>query len=189
MTVPPPFPPAGRLDISTAGRRPRWLFVAGLTGLALVLMIAAVAADPHHVAWPAFAVLAVLVAVLDWVALRGRTWIQGSTLYQRRIGTQHADLARATSVQLRSNRAGGAQLVVHDSSGSSAFAELLSLPPATTRTAPPAALQQLAAVLAAAPAPEAATTSQLLHQQAQHLLAGGAPADSPLAPLATGRRR
>jgi hypothetical protein len=100
MTSPPPPPPsAGRLDISTAGRRTRWLFVAGLTGLAVVLMVAAIAADPHNVAWPAFAVLAVLVAVLDWVALRGRTWIEGSTLYQRRIGTQHADLAHATSVQ------------------------------------------------------------------------------------------
>lgn len=89
---PPPVPSIGRVDISTAGSRRRWLFVAGLTGLALIVMAAAVVADPDHVAWPAFGVLALLVAVLDWLALRGRTWIEGNTPYHRRIGTQHADL-------------------------------------------------------------------------------------------------
>jgi hypothetical protein len=184
---PPPVPPTGRVEISTAGRRTRWLFVAGLTGLAVVLMVAAIAADPDNVAWPAFLALIALVAVLDWLALRGRTWIQDTTLHNRRIGTQHADLARAASVQLRTNRAGGAQLLVHDHSGSTAFAELLSLPPATVRTAPPAALQQTAAALAAAPAPGAQAVSQLLHRQAQYVLAGGALSTSPLAPFATGR--
>lgn len=191
MTVPPPpppvVPPMGRLDISTAGRRTRWLFVAGLTGIALVLMVAAIAADPNNVAWPAFAALILLVAVLDWVALRGRTWIEDSVLYQRRIGTKHVDLARAASLQLRSNRGGGAQLVVHDSSGSSAFAELLSLPPSSVRGAPPAALQRVAAALAGAPAPGAKAIGQLLQQQAQHVLAGGALPGSPLAPFATGQ--
>lgn len=183
----PPTSPTGRVDISTAGRRTRWVFVAGMTSLVVVLMVAAIAADPHSIAWPAFVVGGLLVAVLDWLALRGRTWVEGTTLYQRRLGTRHADLARADTVGLRSNRGGGAQLVVRDSSGSSAFAELLSLPPSTARSAPPAALQRLAVALASAPAPGAAAVSQLLQRQTRYLLGGGPPPGSPLAPFATGQ--
>lgn len=178
--------PAGCAVISTGGRRARWTFVAALTGLVVVLMVVAVAANPRNVEWPALAALAVLVAVLDCAALRGRTWIEGNVQYQRRIFTRHADLARAMYVEVRGNRGGGVQLVVRDSSGASTFAELLSLPPSTTRTASPAALQQLADALTGASALEAAAASHLLRLQAQHILAGGTLAGSPLAPAVVG---
>jgi hypothetical protein len=180
-------PPTGHLDLSTAPRRTRWMFLIGITGIAVALMIAVIAADPRGFAWAAFAVLAVFVAVLDWLVLRGRTWIDGSTLHQRRIATQHADLARATSVQLCSDNGCGTRLVVRDDKGASASAELLSLPPGTIRSASPAALQQLATALAQAATPGADAVSHLLGRQAQHVSAGSSLRASPLMPFATGQ--
>jgi hypothetical protein len=180
-------PPTSYLDVSTAARRTRWTFLIGITGFAVAMTIAVVAAHPHEFAWGAFAVLAVFVAVLDWLVLRGRTWIDGTTLHQRRIGTQHADVARAASVQLCNDNGCGTRLVVRDDRGACASAALLSLPPGFIRSASPAALQHLATALAQAAAPGADAASQLLRRQAQYVLVGGALRGSPLMPFAIGQ--
>jgi hypothetical protein len=170
--------PIGRIDVFTPGRPSRLSFVVGITGIAIVLTAGTIAADPHHFAWPAFAVLLLLVVVLDGLALRGRTWIDGGVLYQRRVATRRVDLVRSEFAELRSDH-WGTQLTVRDGNADVCL-DLLCLTPPTARSASPAALEQIAVGLADSRALDAVAIGLLRHQ-ARHLLDGGQLQLSPLA--------
>jgi hypothetical protein len=171
--------PIGRVDVFTPARPGRSTFVIGITGIAIVLTAGAIAADPHDFAWPAFAVLLLLVAVLDGLALRGRTWIDGSVLYQRRVATRRVDLVRSEFAELRSDH-WGTRLIVRDGSAGVCL-ELLCLASPAARSASPAALDRIGAALIDSHASDGPTLGRLLQSQARHLHDGAPLQRSPLA--------
>jgi hypothetical protein len=175
------------LEVSTTARRSRRTFLVCINGLAVAPTAGAVTAGLDAFAWSVLAILAVLLLVLDWFALRGRTWLDGSVLSQRRIGTRRTDVARAVSFQLCCDNRCGARLVVTDERGDSASAELLSLPPGTICGVSSEALERLALALARSPADGSGAASRLLRQQAEWVAAGGSLRSSPLFPFATGQ--
>jgi hypothetical protein len=160
-----------------------WLWHGGTLAVVVAVAVWGAVTQPSPYRWFGLALAVVLVGFALRIVLV-RSYLEGSLLVQRGLlRTHRADLARATSVRLRPNRWGSAQLVVEDESGRSAFESLLTTDQYVKVAQPPELLDRIVEALASAPAGSAAGVRKVLARQAEHLRGGGAVEDSPLRPL------
>lgn len=160
-------------------------FAALLPVTLLVTMV--VSPQPAAATLAAWGVVLITYLGIAGLAVRQRTWIDGTVLAVRSLRTRTVDLSRAEKLALRPDHTGNAVLTASGGAASgstgSVYLHLLTLNGIRTSAQPAWVCRALVDALRDNPLPIATPIAQLLRAQADHLDAGGAPEDSPLRPL------